>query len=106
MDSLLRFAPAYFEYMSKAFFHGVSDPETSMILPPAVLTHPPSIVTDDPRQNLWFLYHQPQKHDHRENDANRCPGNGGEFVFRAVLEATLTNHLQNLFYGRQLSQVS
>lgn len=24
MDALLRFAPAYFEYMSKAIFHGVS----------------------------------------------------------------------------------
>lgn len=52
MDALLRFAPAYFEYMSKAFFHGV---RLVYLSPVSLLTAARPPAPDHPRQDLWIL---------------------------------------------------
>lgn len=88
MDALLRFAPAYFEYMSKAFFHGVL---LFCLLPLTPLTCGRSTAPHHPRQDLWILSNWIAQPCDRQGDASRYPRDGGESC--RVLPRPITDNL-------------
>lgn len=57
MDALTRFAPAYFQYMAKAFYHKV---RSSSFRPTAPQADALSVAAHSIGQDLWLLPHQPQ----------------------------------------------
>jgi hypothetical protein len=62
LESLVSFAPAYFEYMSQAFFH-----EVSITI---------NLASYSFGKNLWILSNFLQKSHYQENCQNGYYGNG------------------------------